>query len=102
MRYKSRELRRLWEVKVYEGDPDAKNPKIHRGTVIAFNSVEALRLCGGKAAEPPREVCFVTWPETHLLNLLMIFSMILRLLKNLSLKLSRDVKDLRLRNVDAI
>jgi hypothetical protein len=32
--------------------------------VIAFNSVEALRLCGGKAAEPPREVCFVTWPET--------------------------------------
>ena len=63
MRYKGRELRRLWEVTVYEGDPNAKKPKTRTETVIAFNAVEALRKCPGQAAEEPRALMFVTWPE---------------------------------------
>ncbi len=60
---KTRELRRLWEVKVYVGDPDAKKPKTKYITVVAFNTVEAIRLCGGKAASEPVALSYVTWPE---------------------------------------
>lgn len=60
---KSRQLRRLWEVKVYDGNPDAKKTKTRKETVVAWNAVDAIRMCGGVAAEPPKAVCFVTWPK---------------------------------------
>ena len=60
---KTRELRRLWEVRVYEGDPDARIPKTKYTTVVAFNAVEAIRLCGGRAASEPVALDYVTWPE---------------------------------------
>jgi len=63
MRYKGRELRRLFEVRVYTGDPDAKRPKTKKETVVAFNAVEAVRFCGGKASKQPEPLCYVTWPE---------------------------------------
>lgn len=64
MRYAARELRRLFEVELYTGNPDAKRPKKTKETVIAFNHVEALRICGNrKAVNLPKEVCFVTWDE---------------------------------------
>lgn len=59
----TRALRRLWEVEIYEGDPDAKTPKTRTETVIAWNAVDAVRFCGGKAASPPVAKDFVTWDE---------------------------------------
>lgn len=60
---KSRHLRRLWEVTVYDGNPDAKKPKTRKETVVAWNAVDAIRLCGGAAAKEPKAVCYVTWPN---------------------------------------
>lgn len=65
MFYRGRELRRLWEVKVYIGKPDAKKPKTRIEKVIAWNAVDAIRRCGeAKVAEQPVALGFVTWPET--------------------------------------
>ena len=63
MRYKGRELRRLWEVNVYVGDADDKKRKTRTETIVAFNAVEAIRFCGGRAASEPWALHYVTWPE---------------------------------------
>lgn len=64
MRYLGRELRRLWEVKLYKGDPDAKKPKFKKETVVAWNTVDAIRQMGSRpVAEEPVQLTFVTWPE---------------------------------------
>lgn len=63
MRYKNRELRRLWEVDVYEGDPDDEDVALRTETLIAFNQVEAVRRAGGPVASLPRQICFVSWGE---------------------------------------
>jgi hypothetical protein len=52
----TRALRRLFVVKVYDG-----NPK-----VIAWNQCDAIRRCGGKVAELPEAECFVTWDDKPL------------------------------------
>ncbi len=62
MFYKRRELRRLWDVEVYNGDPEDPNVTTHIETVVAFNAVEANRKCGGRVALPPTARCYVTWP----------------------------------------
>lgn len=67
MIYKNRELRRLWEVEVYKGDPDDEKPKTKKETVIAFNAVEANRLAPGPVASEPVAISFVTWDDEPLL-----------------------------------
>ena len=72
MRYKNREdplgmtreLRRMWEVDLYDGDHNDPDCPIHTETVVAFNAVEAIRKCSGRlVVTPPRALHFVTWPE---------------------------------------
>jgi len=69
MRYKSpsqhetRELRRLWLVKVYEGDKDDPKCKIREERIIAWNSTEAIRQVPGDIAELPESLGFVTWDK---------------------------------------
>jgi len=59
----TQELRQLWEVQVYIGNPDAKKPKTKKETVLALNAVDAVRRCGTrKVAKPPKPLFFVTWP----------------------------------------
>lgn len=66
MFYRKRELRRLWEVEIYDGNPDAKKPKNHIEKVVAWNAVDAIRRCGEmRVASQPKAVCFVTWPEAE-------------------------------------
>ena len=64
-RAKTRMLRRLWEVKVYKGKPDAKRPKVKKETVIAWNAVDANRKIGGQLAEEPKAIGYVTWPRSE-------------------------------------
>lgn len=54
----------MWEIRLFDGDPeDPETPQIVE-TAIAFNHVEAIRLCGGRQAVVlPRPLFFVTWPE---------------------------------------
>ena len=59
----SRHLRRLWEVKVYVGNPDAKKPKIKKETMIAWNHTDAIRRAPGQVAEQPVSIGWVTWPD---------------------------------------
>ena len=64
MKYLSRELRRLWEVEYYDGDPDDKKTKTKKETVVAWNHVDAIRKLGGRrVAKQPVEITYVTWPE---------------------------------------
>jgi hypothetical protein len=62
----TRALRRLFVVKVYDGNPDVKKPKIRKEKVIAWNQCDAIRRCGGKVAELPEAECFVTWDDKPL------------------------------------
>jgi hypothetical protein len=65
MFYRKRELRRLWEIEVYDGDPhedpDTPTPT-HKETIIAWNAVDAIRSAGGPVAVQPKALFFVTWP----------------------------------------
>ncbi len=63
MRYKARQLRRLWEVEIYMGDPDDPDTPTRTETVIALNGVEANRLAGGRLVKPPKALYFVSWPK---------------------------------------
>jgi len=60
---KTRILRRLWEVEVYDGDKDDPLCETRTETVVAFNHVEAIRLVPGDIAELPNPICHVTWPR---------------------------------------
>lgn len=63
MRYKGRELRRLWKVKVYKGNPENKKPKFEYETIVAWNQTDAIRGLGDRAvAARPEEISYVTWP----------------------------------------
>lgn len=64
MFYRGRELRRVWKVKVYTGNPDVKKPKTGVETVVAWNAVDAIRRMGAKkVAEQPTSMGYITWPE---------------------------------------
>lgn len=63
MFYRQRELRRLWRVEVYDGDPEGDGVTTHIETVIAFNAVAANRKAGGPIAKEPVALHYVTWPE---------------------------------------
>ena len=70
MRYKgktdlrSRELMRLFEVEVYDGDPDDSKTKTTKETIVAWNAMDAIRKCGArKLAYQPKELFHVTHPD---------------------------------------
>jgi len=64
MFYRGRELKRLWRVTLYTGNPDVKKPKTTTETCVAFNAVEAIRLFGSRqVVKQPEAICYVTWPE---------------------------------------
>ena len=64
MKYRSRELRRMYEIEVYDGDPDHKKTKTGKHTAIAWNEVGAVRACGNKkVAKPPEFLYFVSWDD---------------------------------------
>jgi hypothetical protein len=58
-----RELKRLWEVEVYVGDPDASEVETRKHTIIAWNHVDAIRHTGGKPVVMPKALFFVTHPD---------------------------------------
>jgi hypothetical protein len=60
---RTRALRRLWEIEVYEGNetPDEDTPT-RTETVIAWNAVDAIRRSGSRAFAQPRSLGFVSWP----------------------------------------
>lgn len=62
----TRALRRLFVVKCYDGDPDAKKPKIIEEKVIAWNACDAIRRCGRRVVEQPVAECWVTWDDKPL------------------------------------
>ncbi len=64
---KSRNLRRMWEIKVYVGadvdkEKKKKKPRTKKETIIAWNHVDAIRRAGAEVAELPVSLGFVTWP----------------------------------------
>jgi len=68
MKYKSREMRRLYEVYLYAGDPDDPDTEIVTETVVAWNAVDAVRRCSGRrAASEPVMVDHVSWDEPPLI-----------------------------------
>ena len=72
MRYKgpndirTRELRRLWSVEIYEGDPDDPDSTTRMESVIAWNQPDAIRRCGERVAVQPESLGFITWDEEPL------------------------------------
>ena len=72
MRYKgpndlrTRELRRLWAVEIYEGNPDDPEVTIHRESIIAWNPTDAIRRCGERVATQPESLGFITWDDEPL------------------------------------
>lgn len=60
---KTRILRRLWEVELFDGDPEDPLCDTKIETVVAFNHVDALRQAGGHAVEQPKFISYVTWPR---------------------------------------
>lgn len=64
-RAKTRMLRRLWCVLVYDGDPDDPDTEIREETVIAWNAIDANRKVAGQLAERPEDLGWVTWPRTE-------------------------------------
>lgn len=67
---RTRALRKLWRVKVFESNPHTKSgrvkkklPKIREETVIAWNIVDANRKVAGDLVEQPEMIGFVTWPR---------------------------------------
>jgi len=70
MRYKgkedlrSRELMRLFELEVYDGDPDDPKTKTTKETIVAWNAMDAIRRCGARRlATQPKELHHVTHPD---------------------------------------
>ncbi len=60
----TRELRREWEVELYDGDRNDPDCPTHTETVVAWNAVEAIRKCGNRrVVKQPRALHYVTWPE---------------------------------------
>ena len=65
MFYNQRELRRLWKIEVYEGDPNDPDVTVRTETIVAWNQVDAIRHAGGKLAVQPEALYFVTWPDNN-------------------------------------
>jgi hypothetical protein len=60
MIYRNEELKRLWKVTLYDGDPDDPDTPTVEETVIAWNQVDAINKClGRKAAKMPEMICHV-------------------------------------------
>ena len=53
-------LRRLWKVKVFDGEPHEDTPIIEH-TIVAMNEMDAHRRAGGDLAERPEFLHYVTW-----------------------------------------
>lgn len=62
----TRALRRLFVVKCYKGNPDAKKPKYENVKVIAWNACDASRRVARPVAEIPEPECWVTWDDIPL------------------------------------
>ena len=60
---KTRMLRRLWQVEVYDGDKDDADCPVIKETVIAWNQVDATRKSPGELAKLPESLGWVTWPR---------------------------------------
>lgn len=56
----TRTLRRLWSVKVFDGEPLDETPVITH-TVVAMNEIDAQRKAGRHIAERPTFLHYVTW-----------------------------------------
>lgn len=63
MRYRSQELRRLWLVKVFDGDKEDPDCPVREEKVIAWNQVDAIRRVPGDIAKQPEQISYVTWDE---------------------------------------
>lgn len=64
MKYRNREMRKLYEVELYQGDPNDEDVETEIVTVVAWNTVDALRKCGRRhAAHQPTFKHFVSWDE---------------------------------------
>lgn len=61
---RTRALRQLWEVEIYDGDPNDPDVGLVVETVIAWNHVDAIRRIGRAVASVPRSLGFVTWSRT--------------------------------------
>jgi len=60
----TRALRRLWEIEVYDGDPDDPKTKTVKHTVIAWNAVDANRRAGAmNLVKPAKALSYVTWDD---------------------------------------
>lgn len=67
---KTRSLRKLFRVRVFESDPHTKTgkvkknlPAIREETVIAWNVVDANRKVAGHLVDQPEAIGYVTWPR---------------------------------------
>ena len=64
MRYQRRELMRLFEVEVYDGDPDDPKTKILKESIVAWNALDAIRSCGKRRlVSQPVAMHHVTHPK---------------------------------------
>lgn len=66
MIYRARELRRLWLVKIYDGDKEDPECPIREETVVAWNASGATRRAGGSVSELPVSLGFITWDPNPL------------------------------------
>ena len=64
MRYKGRDLRRLFEIKIYTGDWEAGDEDTRIVTALGVNAEDAIRRLGkNRPATYPKALYNVTWPE---------------------------------------
>lgn len=57
-------MRRLYQVELYDGDPDDPDTPIITETVVAWNATDAMRRCAGRAAvKEPTALHYVTWED---------------------------------------
>ena len=64
MFYKKKYLPRLWEVEIYESNPDGESEiPTRKETLVAWNAVDAIRRAGNRVAKQPKALHFITHPE---------------------------------------
>lgn len=65
MRYYGRELRRLYEIELFNGDREDPNVTTRTERVIAWNEVDAIRRAAVPVASMPVRLGHVTWPDSE-------------------------------------
>ena len=60
---RTRELRRLYLVKVFDGDPNDPDTPIREEQVIAWNAVDANNQFSEDLVCEPEDLGYVTWPR---------------------------------------